>query len=194
MGNQVDKNSREYLERQFNGGRHSLLILIIFTVVNTVMMLAESGTYFVCSFTVPYYLCAFGIGFDMEAGGSAFITTAVIISAVILAVYLVIWLMSKKKPGWLYAAFALFIIDTVALVLLSVLLEMMAANIIDLVIHAWVIWELFQGARCGNKLKQLPPDAPITGAAYAGTTTGADYLGSTSTTSTGYTGTTPDLD
>ena len=194
MGNQVDKNSREYLERQFNGGRHSLLILMIFTVVNIVMLLADANTYFVCSFTVPYYMCGFGMSFDMEIGGSVFFTTALIISAVILAVYLLCWLLSKKRPGWLYAAFALFIVDTVALVLLSLTLEILAENIIDLVIHAWVIWELFQGARCGGKLKKLPADTPITGAVYTGTTTGADYLGGTSTNSAGYTGTTPDLD
>lgn len=189
-----DKNSREYLERQFNGGRHSLLLLMIFTVVNTVMLLTESGTYFVCSFTVPYYLCGFGQYFDAEIGGSVFFTTALVISAVILAAYLVIWLLSKKRPGWLYVAFGLFIVDTVALVILSLLGETILENIIDLVIHAWVLWELFQGARCGGKLKNLPPDAPITGAAYTGATTGADYLGGTTTTTTGYTGTTPDLD
>lgn len=48
----VDKNSREYLLRQVANGRYSLLLIVILTVVNLVMTILDTNTYF-CS-PLPY--------------------------------------------------------------------------------------------------------------------------------------------
>ena len=43
---QVDKNSREYLLRQVANGRYSLLLIVILTVVNLIMTILDTNTYF----------------------------------------------------------------------------------------------------------------------------------------------------
>ena len=68
MRSAVDKNSREYLENKMKSARHSLLLVLIFTVVNLVLLLADGNTYFLFSASVPYYLTAFGMGMDADAG------------------------------------------------------------------------------------------------------------------------------
>jgi len=158
MRSAVDKNSREYLENKMKSARHSLLLVLIFTVVNLVLLMADGNTYFLFSASVPFYLTVFGIGMDAGAGGSVFTTTALVISAIILAAYLLCWIFSKKKVGWYVAALVLFIIDTVLLVLLALAFETLADSIMDLVFHGWVVLELSQALICHKKLKALPPE------------------------------------
>ena len=158
MRSAVDKNSREYLEGKMKSARHSLLLVLIFTVVNLVLLLADGNTYFLFSASVPYYLTAFGMGMDLEMASYPYTTTALAISAVILAAYLLCWIFSKKRIGWYVVALVLFIIDTALLVLLAMAFEMLADSIMDFVFHGWVVLELCQALSCHKKLKALPPE------------------------------------
>jgi hypothetical protein len=164
--NNPDKNSKEYLQGQHKLALHTVLIMMIFTVVNVVILLTESTSYFVCSLSTPYYLCLFGQLFDAEAGGSTYLTTALVIGGIILAAFLVCWLLAKKRPGALYAALVLFALDTVALIWLCVEFDAFADNIIDLVVHAFAIYQMFWGARCAAKAKGMPNPVPVTGADF----------------------------
>lgn len=163
----VDKNSPEYLQRQIANGRHSLLLILVFTLVNLVMVVLDSGTYFLFSASVPYYLTLFSKGIDnnfvngpWDANGP-YTIVALVISAVILLLFLLCWFLSKKRSGWLVAALVLFVLDTAALALLTfTILADPASNIVDFVIHAWAIWELIQAIRCSGKLKKLPEEQP----------------------------------
>ena len=60
----VDKNSREYLLRQVANGRYSLLLIVILTVVNLIMTILDTNTYFLFSASVPYYLVFVGMGIE----------------------------------------------------------------------------------------------------------------------------------
>ena len=161
--NPVDKNSRAYLTGKIASGRHSLLLILLFTIVNLVMVVLDSGTYFLFSASVPYYLTAFAKGIDNGFAegpwpeNGTYTMVALIISAVILLLFLLCWFLSKKRTGWLVPALVLFALDTLALVWFT--LEIASDpvdNIVDFVFHFWAIWELFQAIRCGSKLKKLP--------------------------------------
>ena len=118
----VDKNSREYLLRQVANGRYSLLLIVILTVVNLIMTILDTNTYFLFSASVPYYLVFVGMGIENGFVDGAWNVkgtltyTGLVIALVIVAVYLLCWLLSKERAGWLTAALVLFIVDTVALV------------------------------------------------------------------------------
>ena len=155
--NPVDKNSPEYLLKQIAGGRYSLLLILIFTVVNLVLLLVDSDRYFLFSASVPYYFTAFGIGMDsaLSGGIGTFTITALVISLLILAVYLLCWILSKKRTGWLTAALVLFCVDTVGLLFLSYIFE--TSNLLDFLLHAWAICSLANGVYCAGKLKRSAP-------------------------------------
>lgn len=164
--NTVDKLSPEYLMKQMATARSSLLIVLVFTLVNMVMLLVDSGRYFLFSASVPYYLTALAMGMDMGMGYDGigtFTTIALVISVLVLVWYLLCWLLSKKRPGWYIAALVAFILDTLVLLGFSLLLEMMADNIMDFVFHAWVIVELIQAISANSKLKKMPLQAPEAG-------------------------------
>ena len=160
----VDKNSREYLLRQVANGRYSLLLIVILTVVNLVMTILDTNTYFLFSASVPYYLVFMGMGIEngfvdgaWDIKGSL-TYTGLVIAVVIVAVYLLCWLLSKKRAGWLTVALVMFIIDTVALVVIAfALYDSPVTKLVDLLLHVWAVVELVQAVRGGRKLKELPP-------------------------------------
>ncbi len=155
--NTMDKNSREYLEYKVKTARNSLLIVIVFTVVNIILLLTEANRYFLFSAAVPYFFTAFGMGMDIGMGVEGigtFTITALVLAAIILGLYLLCWLLAKKRPGWYIAAAVLFALDTVAMVLLN--MEYLTESIMDIVFHAWVLIELFQAASANKKLKHMP--------------------------------------
>ncbi len=164
MNNNKREITPEYLCKQVAGARSSLLLILVFTVVNLVMLLLDSGKYFLFSASVPYYLTAFGIGMDLGAGAEGIGTFTMVglgISAVILVLYLLCWLLSKKRAGWLTVAVVAFILDTLALVAVCLLLDALAESVMDLVFHAWVIWELIQGISANKKLKKMIEEASL---------------------------------
>ena len=145
----VDKNSREYLLRQVANGRYSLLLIVILTVVNLIMTILDTNTYFLFSASVPYYLVFVGMGIENGFVNGAWNVkgtltyTGLVIALVIVAVYLLCWLLSKKRAGWLTAALVLFIIDTVALVVITfALYDSPMGKLVDFLLHIWAIVEL----------------------------------------------------
>ena len=138
--NSVDKNSPEYWAKMIAGGRASLLLIVVLTVVNIVLLLIEADRYFVFSASIPYYLTAICMGMDSAVYGGidAYTTGALIVSVIVVGIYLLCWALGKKKPGWLTAALVLFSLDTVGLLVITfTLLEDPILNLMDIFSMPW---------------------------------------------------------
>lgn len=160
--NKPDKNSPAYLASKAKNGRHSLLLIIVFTIINLVMILLDQDTYFLFSASVPYYTTllvkAIENGFvDGPWTNGPATMQALVFSFVVLTVFFLCWLLSDKRRGWLIAALVLFIVDTLAMVLFTyVLYDTPVSNLVDLFFHIWAIVELFQAVSARKKLQNLP--------------------------------------
>ena len=178
MVNKMDKpqkDTRAYLENKMRGGRYSLMLVLIFTVVNVAFLLLDFNSYFLFSASLPYYLTAFGKGFDNAFTNGSWDVTgtytliALGISVVILGIFLLCWLLSKKRYGWLVAALVLFLLDTLFLAGFTwLLMDNPMENLVDFLFHLWVVWELFQAVRAGRKLSMLPEDLDGVPGVYRG--------------------------
>lgn len=152
----VDRNSREYQEQLLVRSRGFFLTIIIFTVINLVLLLLQQGTYFVFSASIPYYLTGFSMMMDGGAVGQNTVF-GLIISAVFLAMYLVCWILSAKKPVWLTIGIAIFAVDTAVLVYVCLkLLESPLDGLVDMLVHGLLIWEMSKGVTAAKNLKDMP--------------------------------------
>ena len=159
--NNPNETPRQKLTRQYASGRSTLLSLVIFSAINMVLLLLNSETYFLFSATVPYYLTAFCMSLDDLMGGAFFTVGAVVISLIILGVYLLCWGLSKKHPGWLVAAFIFLIMDSLALVVVSLLIpDLLLSSILDLVFHILILVSVGMAVSANGKIKTLPPEQP----------------------------------
>ena len=159
---------RDQLDSRYQAARINLLLVIAFTVINIVLLLADGDSYFLFSAFIPYFLVTIGMVFTgkfpedyytdglegIEFVDQSLLTVTVVIAAVIVAVYALCWLLSKKhKVGWLIAALVMFVLDTIAMLSLSgIALEML----IDVVFHGWVIFDISRGIYYHFKWKDTP--------------------------------------
>lgn len=163
------QTKREVYERNYNNGITNLLLIIAFSVINIVLLVANSNTYFLFSAFIPYFLVDvgmfytgtypeeyyYGLGFT-EFLDKSFLVVAVVIAAVVLVLYLLCWLFAKKKKiGWLIFAVVMACIDTVAMLVLG---GIAMESIIDIIFHAWIIFSLINAVVTYNKLKKLPEE------------------------------------
>lgn len=171
------------LLRRAQSARMDIIVVVLFTVVNIALLLFGSLTYFLFSVSLPYYLCYFMSLYTgrmpAEVYGSewdnfqflpdGFFWSAVVVSAVVLAMYAVCFFASQSKKknedgsvtvsysmGWLIAALVLFSIDTlIYIAMLVLLIGFQMSILIDLAIHIYIIVTLVMGVISAYKLKKL---------------------------------------
>ncbi len=163
------QTKREVYERNYNNGITNLLLIIAFSVINIILLVANSNTYFLFSAFIPYFFVDVGMfytgtypeeyyyGLDFtEFLDKSFLVATVVIAAVVLALYLLCWFFAKKKKiGWLIFAVVMACIDTVAMLVLGgVAIE----SIVDIIFHVWIIFSLINAVVTYNKLKKLPEE------------------------------------
>lgn len=142
-----------FAAQKYAAARSNLLLMIALTAVNIFLLFVEADVFLLFSATAPYM--AVTLGMLSEATP---LTIAGICAAVfMLAAYLICWLLSKKHFGWMIAALAMFAVDTLLMIGFYLIAEDFS-GILDVIIHAWVLYYLITGVRYGYQLRTLPPD------------------------------------
>ena len=164
-------------ESRYNSARANLLLVTILTLVNVVLLAVDASFYFPFSASFPYYvitgarmLCGMypeefyvelaeltGEPVMTEFFPSAVFYVALVIGVILIAVFSLCWLLSKKKVGWMIAALVLFILDTLYLLSMGLAIDML----IDLLFHVWVLVSVISGLSAHFKLKSLPAEEPF---------------------------------
>ncbi len=149
--------SREYLTQQRSSGKWMILLIVIFTVLNMVLLVCGTERYFLFSADIPHYLTYYGMQMD---GGSfgGYSVAMLIVALFFLGSYTMSWLLVNKNGLWLKVALILWAMDMVALIVMAVVMNMIQARIMDLAIHALLLWEIFQAFRANKRLENMPKE------------------------------------
>ena len=163
---------RQQLLNRYSSARHNILLVLIFTTINIVLLVANSDSYFLFSAYIPYLVVTYGMLFcgrfpaeyyeDLLDYGFEFLDTGffvgtLIVAVVICVLYLICWLFSdKNRVGWMITALVLFSIDTLMMVLGGLSID----SALDVLFHGWVIVSLSMGIAAHFKLKKLPAEEP----------------------------------
>ena len=160
--NHQSANSYEIAVRKFRSARSNLLWMIGFTLLNIILFYFGSGTMFLFSATIPYFVMGLGI----VSGIQPVLIVCSIITAAALVLYFVCWHQSKRHYGWLIAALVMFALDC-AFLLLLYLPALDFSGLFDVLIHAWVLYYLIIGVKYGRQLKNMPePELAASGNAF----------------------------
>lgn len=153
---QQNMTPREAAEQRFKMSRNNLLLVVILTVVNIVMLYLGSDSMMLFSASIPYYAVGFGVWWE----SFELFVVGIVVAVVLIALYFLCWLLSKKRPGWLIVALVLFVLDTIALAGLYIMAGEVS-GILDVLLHAWVLYYLIIGISSARKLKNLAPEEPV---------------------------------
>lgn len=157
--NTAPMSPREEVEMKYKRSRANLLLVIIASVVN-LFTLALNGSYFLFSASIPAIPVELAMPMTEEevVVFSDFIVP-IIIGIILTVPYLLCWVFSKKRVGWMIPALVFFSFDCLYLLLLATIDP--TAVIIDILFHAWVMFYLITGVKHGFKLKKMPEDEPL---------------------------------
>lgn len=149
--------SREHLTQQKASGKWMILLILIFTVVNMVLLVCGTERYFLFSADIPHYLTYYGMQMENNGFGGYF-AAMLIVALFFLGGYAMSWLMVSKNGTWLKVALILWAMDTVALIVMAIGMKMFEARIMDLAVHALLLWEIFQALRANKRLENMPKE------------------------------------
>ena len=135
-------------EAKYKNSRLNLLLMIALTLVNIVLLFADANSMLLFSATIPYVAAITAI-YNVK---TAIVVTGIIVAAVLILLYLLCWLMSKKHYIWMVLATVLFTIDTIYMIYFYYASGTMADGILDIAIHAFVFYYLITGIINGRKL------------------------------------------
>ena len=125
---------------KYNNSRLSILLLFIFSVIN-IFSISTLGTYFLFSAYLPQVLIS------LAYLDPSLTPVMVILSIIYILPYLLCYIFSKKKAGWMVAALVLFSVDS--LIFLIYFFAYLAAGdlsfIIDLIFRIYVLASLIIG-------------------------------------------------
>jgi hypothetical protein len=172
-GMQPTTSQLELVTRQYNSYRNNLLIMVGFTVLNILLLVANADFYMLFSASVPFYSVFLAMFFgdklpvdyytDFETGevyyfnlpgANVFLGIAIAVAVISLAAYLLLWFLSKKSFVPLIIAEVLFVFDTLGLLLVA--LPFGASSfILDFVFHVAVLAFLGAAIYMGIKKKKL---------------------------------------
>ncbi len=140
----------------YNLGRSCLLAIAAFGAVNTLMALAGLGTYFLFSNFLAYISAIFFRAGYEETGEGLFLVIGAVAAVLILGLFLLCWLLSKKHRGWLVVGLVLMIIDTLVVVYCAFALFSPVEMALDIIFHIVMIVELVLGVSASKKALAEP--------------------------------------
>ena len=125
--------------------RYSLFLMVILTVVNCVLLFTESTTYFLFSATFPYITVLFGTVLGAFAENTLLLILSFVLAVAVLAAYAILGFLGNKYRVCFLIAAIMMILDTVLLLVFSFGENALFTDgIFDILMHAWVLFDLFR--------------------------------------------------
>ncbi len=156
---------RAVQENNLRNARINLLVVVLISAINILMVFLDDGRFYIFSAYLPYFLTALGAlltgrlsdEWYPEGRGdmlpNAFLIAMIALSVIIVAVYFVCWLLSKKHSAWYIVTLALFAVDTLIMIFLE---GFYLESIVAIAFHAWVIYYMVMAINASSKLKNMP--------------------------------------
>lgn len=129
----------------YKSSRFILLLVIVFTVFNFISACASANIFLPVAATIPMLFTILGVAGDLSG--------ATVILIIILLLYLLCWVLSKKNYKWMIGAAILYAIDTIVMFWFWGL-SFDATRILDMIIHVFIMYCLISGMISGKKLKE----------------------------------------
>ncbi len=159
---QQNLTKTEAATQQYKTARYNLLLMLVLTAVNIALLFLGSDTMMLFSATLPYVSVIYGSLFSWVLENELYFILGIALAVILIAIYLLCFIFSKKRVGFMVAALVLFALDSAVMVWTYISSGDFADGIIDIVFHVWVLVYLISGVYNGYKLKKLPEEESVT--------------------------------
>jgi cbb3-type cytochrome oxidase subunit 3 len=141
------------LADKFDRSRNSLLLVVIFSAVNLVLAVFDSGIRLLYSATIPEELFWLGQEFSYETSNPVFVVLGIVLALAVILFYLACWHFSERKRVLIVVALVAFSLDTIVLFYNLFTYEPDVSFLIDVAFQGWIMFSLITGAMAWSKLR-----------------------------------------
>lgn len=155
----VNRSPFVVAQARYSSARMNLMLVALFTALNVVMAAFEANFFMLFTAYVPYVITLIGQQMSFLSGDALPLIIAVVMALLIVSLFFVCWIFSKKHRGWMITALVCFSIDC-AFLLYDVVVtpEVFIDYLLIILFHAYVMYYLIMGVISGAKLKRLKSD------------------------------------
>ena len=141
-------------EMGYGGARSSILAILLFSVIN-IFSIAFGDSYFLFSSYITQLLVFEGLYASTEMQDSMFLVIFFVMAVISVIPYLLCFLFSKKRTGWMIVAAVLFSIDTAIFFYDFVVYLLLGyySGIVDAIFHVWALVSIIRGVVFAKKMK-----------------------------------------
>lgn len=148
-------DNQEYVKvskeiRNYKTARMNVVAILAFTLVSFIMYFV-SESYFLFSIFTSVLCVAFGKEFQKNSATGAMVA-CIVAAVVILVIFSVFWILSKKHRWAMTVLLVLFAIDCAVL-----LINFNTQAILDIAFHAWMMYYFVLGVKAAASLQQHFP-------------------------------------
>jgi len=143
---------------KFKKARGNLLTVLVLTVLNLLLAAFNVGINFPFSATAPQIIFEFGRSFAEEFQNNLFLGGFLVIAFIVIGLYFMCWIFSKRWRAFMLVALIFFSIDSLVLAALLSTVEFEISYLLDVAFHGWVMLYLSSGAVAWAKLRGVSAD------------------------------------
>ncbi len=136
--------------KRYKAARMNLIVMLAFTLCNVGLGLYGSDRYYLFSNTLSYVFARYGRAYYEALGDKIDLLVGGGLAVLVLVPYLLCWIFSKKRRGWMIAALVLFSLDTIFM-LVEYLPFFEPSLLLDIAFHIWVLVYLVLGVISGPR-------------------------------------------
>ena len=136
---------------KFKSARGNLLLVALFSAINLLLIASDANFYMLFSASVPLYIFAVFRELGLASIGLAAALVGV-------GIYFLFWVLSKRNRVFMLVAMILFALDTLLLLGISFYGNFEFSSLLDIAVHAWVLFYLITGTAAWAKLKNVTPE------------------------------------
>ncbi|MBQ9036913.1 MAG: hypothetical protein IJJ19_04500 [Erysipelotrichaceae bacterium] len=137
------------LEQKYNADRSWLLVITIFTLINIVFIVSETDRSFYFSAFVPMIASALSHYFFE---GTLKLLTVVLFCGLVVVIFLISYLFSKKNYFWILISAVLYTVDLLAMIVFIASMQYQNYWTLDIILHVIALFFLYRGFFVGKKL------------------------------------------
>ncbi len=136
-------------EQKYLADRSWLLIIAMFTMINIILIVMEVDRSFYFSAFIPMIASVLSHYFF---DGTLKMLTVVVFCFMVVLIYLISYLFSKKNYFWLLIAAVLYTVDMVGMITFIVSMEYQTYWTLDIILHVIALFFLYRGFIIGKRL------------------------------------------
>jgi len=142
----------------FNNSRKQLLAVVVLTILNLTLILAEINFQFLFSAIVPLLILQAMQEVAHTLGSNAILFIGIILSIASTLIYLLFHFLSKRIRVFMLIALIFFSIDALVLLVLFIGLGFDPSLILYIAFAAWILYYLIIGTQAWAKLRHTTPE------------------------------------